>query len=75
MDTSEAVRSGIVALLSHYFGERFGCTYDDGYGEETLPIYIHNAYLLLIDHIGRPKAKQEIDIILTKNSRVALNYE
>lgn len=75
MDTTEAVRTSIIDLLSHYFGERFGCTYDEGYGEETLPIYIHNAYLLLIDHIGQPKAKQEIDGILTKNSKTTINYE
>lgn len=75
MDNSDAVRSDTITLLSHYFGDRMGHAFESGYGEETLPIYVHNAYLLLIDHIGMQKAREEIERILAKNSKTSLNYE
>lgn len=75
MDTGADIRKDTNSLLAHYFGDQMGSAFESGYAEETLPIYVHNAYLLLIDHIGKPKAKQEIDQILTKNSKSSLNYE
>ena len=75
MDNSYEVRKDTVGLISHYFGDRIGVTFEDGYGDETLPIYMHNAYLLLIEHIGQQKAKTEIDQILSKYSKTNINYE
>lgn len=75
MDTGDEVRKDTNALLAHYFGERMGTAFESGYGDETLPIYVHNAFLLLIDHIGQQKAKLEIGQILSKNSKASLNYE
>jgi hypothetical protein len=75
MDNSYEIRKDTVNLLSHYLGEHLGIIFEDGYGDEILPVYLHNAYLLLLDHIGQPKAKEEIDKILSKNSKTAINYE
>lgn len=75
MDNTYEIRKETVSLLTHYLGQNLGVTFEDGYGDEILPVYLHNAYLLLIDHIGRAKAKEEIDKILSQNSKPAINYE
>ena len=75
MDNIEALRKDIYGLLCQHFGNKLCNTFESGYAEETLPIFVHSAYLILTDHIGKDKAKQEIDQILVKNSKPSINYE
>lgn len=75
MDHDKAVRKDVVELLSHYFGDRIRTAFSDGYREETLPIYVHTAYRLLIEQIGDSKSRKELDRILQKNSMTSLDYD
>lgn len=74
MDKTDVVKKDISNLLSHYFGEGLSISYYEGYGDETLPIYIHNAYLLLANQIGEQKSKEEINQILTNHSLTSIKY-
>ena len=74
MDQTEEIRKEIYGTLCQYFGDKLCTTFETGYAEETLPIFVHNAYLILTDHVGEQKAKMEIDKILSKHSKSSLNY-
>ena len=69
------VKKEVSTLLSHYFGDKLSSSYYEGYSEETLPIYLHNAYLLLANQLGEQKSRQEIDTILTSYSLHSVKYE
>lgn len=75
MDHDKAIRKEVIELLSHYFGDRIRTAFSDGYREETLPIYVHTAYLLLNEQIGTAKSHKELDHILQKHSMTSLDYE
>ena len=75
MDKDDVIKKEILDLLLHYFGEKVSSSYYHGYAEETLPIYIHNAFSLLISQIGQEKSKLEIDKILVKYSLGSIKYE
>ena len=75
MEKNELVKKDICDLLSHYFGENLSSSYFAGYGDETLPIYLHNAYLLLSNQLGEDKSKQEINEVLTHYSLSSIKYD
>ena len=75
MEKNEIVKKEVSTLLSHYFGEKLSSSYYEGYSDETLPIYLHNAYLLLVNQVGEQKSRQEIDTILTSYSLHFVKYD
>lgn len=74
MDRNELIKKQVADVVSTYFGQKLQRSFFDEYYPETLPIYIHTAYALLVDHIGHKKTKEHIDMILM-NHNVKINYE
>lgn len=68
MDKVNFVKEGVSQLITNYLGEPTAKTFQDFYGEETLPVYIDAVLKILADFIGEGKAKGEIREILSKNN-------
>lgn len=74
MGGKEPVRKEISNLLLHYFGDGVTLAYNNGYSNETLPIYIHGAGQLLEKQVGKEKSKAEINQVLSKYSIKTIRY-
>jgi len=74
MEKNESIRDEILQLLLHHLGEKVSASYYSHYADETLPIYVHHAYVLLSSLIGEQKSKDEIDTILLKHSLYSISY-
>lgn len=60
------IKHEIIELLLRNYGERIANYFENAYGEEIFGIFLHQAFLVLKDLVGKEKAKAEIDRILNK---------
>lgn len=61
-----AVKDEIVRVMSQNLGEKLAKAFYDGYYDQTIPIYTHTAFEVLTDLLGPDKARDSLNVILTK---------
>lgn len=66
MEKPNYVKEEITHILSQNFGEWTAKSFNDGYEDQTLPIYLQSAFSLLADLIGKDKAYNKINHVLRK---------
>ena len=67
MSNKDVVREEIEGVISQNFGDKVGRIFSDAYDKEIMPIFLHNAFLLLKDLLGVDKARETLNSILTKH--------
>lgn len=73
MDKSQKVRDNVVTLLSQHFGEKLGKSFQAANAEDTLPIFMESARVILGEFIGKEKAEGELNQILASQNMGRVN--
>jgi hypothetical protein len=68
MDKATIVKTDIQFVISQNFGKAVSESFKDAYGDSTLPIFLDNAQNVLEELIGKKKATETIQTILTHHN-------
>lgn len=68
MDKASDAKQDVLKLITENFGQVTAQTFDNFYGDETLPIFFDAALNILKDLIGKTKTQEILDTILTKHA-------
>ena len=74
MEKSDPVKIDIGSLIAQNCGDQVGSFFVNTYEEETLPIFLHHAFLVMKEMTGEQKAREQMGNILRKYS-VVVPYE
>ena len=74
MEKANIVREEITKLIHQTCGEQVGNFFASTYADETLPIFLHHAFLTMKELAGEKKASEQIRLILRKHA-VVVPYE
>ena len=74
MRTHEPIKIAITMLISQHYGEKVGSFFSDTYAQEIFPIFLHNSFLLLQDLVGKEKAREQLDLLLSRYN-IVIPYE
>ena len=75
MDKVENVKREIMNILSQTYGDSVGDLFQANRGNEVLPIFVENSYEILKQNMGKYKAAEELDNILSKYGISVSSYE
>ena len=75
MEKTALVKHDIMIILFQTYGEKVGNLFQSNRGNEVLPIFVQNSYFILKQNMGKFKAAEELDIILSKYGISVSSYE
>lgn len=75
MDNSSQVKHDILAILIQTYGEKVGTLFQSNKGNDVLPIYVQNSYYILKQNLGKYKAAEQLDSVLSKYGISVSSYE
>ena len=75
MDKVKLVKTEIMGILYLTYGEKVGNLFQSKSGNEVLPIFVQNSYLILKQNMGKYKASEQLDNVLSKYGISVSSYE
>jgi hypothetical protein len=75
MDKSEQVKHDILGILFQTYGEKVGTLFQSNKGNDVLPIFVQNSYYILKQNMGKYKAAEQLDLVLSKYGVSVSSYE
>lgn len=75
MDKTELVKHDIMIILYQTYGEKVGSFFQSTRGNDVLPIFVQNSYVILKQNLGKFKAAEQLDIVLSKYGVSVSSYE
>jgi hypothetical protein len=75
MDKTVLVKHDIMIILFQTYGEKVGNLFQDNKGNDVLPIFVQNSYFILKQNMGKYKAAEQLDIVLSKYGISVSSYE
>lgn len=75
MDKSEAAKQDIIVVISETYGVKVGSFFESSHANEVLPVFVHNSFTILEQNMGKWKANEELDAILSKHGVSVSSYE
>jgi hypothetical protein len=75
MDKTAQVKQDIMALLYQTYGDKVGSLFQTMRGNEVLPIFVQNSYIILKQNLGKYKAAEQLDFVLSKYGVSVASYE
>lgn len=75
MDSSAQVKHDILQVLYQTYGEKVGTLFQSNKGNDVLPIFVQNSYFILKQNMGKYKASEQLDQILSKYGISVSSYE
>jgi len=75
MEKTELVKHDIMIILYQTYGDKVGDLFQSTRANEVLPIFVQNSYTILKQNMGKFKAAEQLDIILSKYGVSVSSYE
>lgn len=75
MDNSDQVKHDILQVVYQTYGEKVGMTFQSNKGKDVLPIFVQDSYFILKQNMGKYKASEQLDLILSKYGISVSSYE
>ena len=75
MDKNVQMKHEIMNLLFQTYGEKVSNLFQSNQGNEVLPIFIQNSYVILKQNMGKYKAAEQLDTVLSKYGFSVSSYE
>lgn len=75
MDKIEPVKRDIMNILFQTYGDKVGNVFFTNRGNEILPIFVQDSYGMLKQNMGKYKAAEQLDNVLSKYGVSVSSYE
>jgi hypothetical protein len=75
MDKIELVKRDIMNILFQTYGDKVGDVFFKNRGNEILPIFVQDSYGMLKQNMGKYKAAEQLDTVLSKYGVSVSSYE
>jgi hypothetical protein len=75
MDKIELVKRDIMNILFQTYGDTVGNAFFNNRGKEILPIFVQDSYGMLKQNMGKYKAAEQLDTVLSKYGVSVSSYE
>lgn len=75
MDNSTQVKQDILQVVFQTYGEKVGTSFQNNKGKDILPVFVQDSYFILKQNMGKYKASEQLDLILSKYGISVSSYE
>ena len=75
MDSVTLVKDEITILVYQTYGGSVGMMFKQSHETEVMPIFVQNSYIVLKQNMGKYKASEQLDKILSKYGISVSSYE